>query len=99
LSSNAINYLLIIYTIDLYDDVCDVWSRKIIYRVILLQFLTCHHACVVQVVGDRNVYNNELIYAEHDPVYTFIIKHYKWTVGVECEVQRDGRTYGERRYR
>jgi len=53
-------------------------------------------ACVVQVVGDRDVYNNELIYAEHDPVYTFIIKHYKWTVGVECEVQRDGRTYGER---
>ena len=45
------------------------------------------------------MYNNELIYAEHDPVYTFIIKHYKWTVGVECEVQRDGRTYGERRYR
>jgi len=55
-------------------------------------------ACVVQVVGDRDVYNNELIYAEHDPVYTFIIKHYKWTVGVECEVQRDGRTYGERRW-
>ncbi|XP_060607118.1 CUB and zona pellucida-like domain-containing protein 1 [Ruditapes philippinarum] len=42
----------------------------------------------------RNTYNNELIYAEHDPVYTFIIRHYNWTVNVECDVTSDGNGYG-----
>ncbi|WAQ99252.1 hypothetical protein MAR_023625, partial [Mya arenaria] len=35
------------------------------------------------------VYTNELVYAEHDPVYSFIIRNYNWTVGVECDVQRN----------
>ncbi|KAL4232182.1 hypothetical protein ACF0H5_009756 [Mactra antiquata] len=41
-----------------------------------------------------HVYNNELIYAEHDPVYLYIIRHYNWTLGVQCEIQTDGTVKG-----
>ncbi|XP_052794511.1 deleted in malignant brain tumors 1 protein-like isoform X2 [Mya arenaria] len=40
------------------------------------------------------VYTNELVYAEHDPVYSFIIRNYNWTVGVECDVQRNETSSG-----
>ncbi|WAQ99255.1 hypothetical protein MAR_023628, partial [Mya arenaria] len=38
---------------------------------------------------NASVYTNELVYAEHDPVYSYIIRNYNWTVGVECDVQRN----------
>ncbi|XP_052791896.1 deleted in malignant brain tumors 1 protein-like [Mya arenaria] len=40
------------------------------------------------------VYANELVYAEHDPVYSYIIRNYNWTVGVECDVQRNETSSG-----
>ncbi|XP_053400002.1 deleted in malignant brain tumors 1 protein-like isoform X2 [Mercenaria mercenaria] len=33
-----------------------------------------------------NTFTNELIYAEHDPQHSFIIRHYKWTIGVQCDL-------------
>lgn len=44
------------------------------------------------------VYHNELIYAEHDPVYNFIIRHYNWTAGVECDVKRNNSLSGHIHY-
>ncbi|XP_052803114.1 deleted in malignant brain tumors 1 protein-like [Mya arenaria] len=40
--------------------------------------------------GDALVYKNELVYADRDPQYPFIIRAYNWTVGVECDVSRNG---------
>lgn len=40
------------------------------------------------------VYSNQLIYAERDPNYQFIIRFYNWTVGVECDVQRNETSSG-----
>lgn len=40
------------------------------------------------------VYSNELVYAERDPRYQFIIRNYNWTVGVECDVQRNETSSG-----
>ncbi|XP_052794515.1 deleted in malignant brain tumors 1 protein-like [Mya arenaria] len=40
------------------------------------------------------VYSNELVYAEHDPVYSFIIRSYNWTVGVECDVEGNDTSSG-----
>ncbi|XP_045187537.2 deleted in malignant brain tumors 1 protein-like [Mercenaria mercenaria] len=45
-------------------------------------------------VDGIEVYNNELIYAEHDPVYLFIVLHYNWTVGVECDIGQNGTAIG-----
>ncbi|XP_053385235.1 uncharacterized protein LOC128550354 [Mercenaria mercenaria] len=45
-------------------------------------------------VNGIEVYNNELIYAEHDPVYLFIVLHYNWTVGVECDIRQNGTAIG-----
>ncbi|XP_060607114.1 deleted in malignant brain tumors 1 protein-like [Ruditapes philippinarum] len=39
--------------------------------------------------GNVLVYSNELVYAERDPNYQFIIRHYNWTVGIECDVDRN----------
>ncbi|XP_053383676.1 oncoprotein-induced transcript 3 protein-like [Mercenaria mercenaria] len=48
-----------------------------------------------EMLGDgMKVYNNELIYAEHDPVYLFIVFSYNWTVGVECDVRQNGTAIG-----
>ncbi|XP_053397567.1 CUB and zona pellucida-like domain-containing protein 1 isoform X2 [Mercenaria mercenaria] len=41
-----------------------------------------------------STFTNELIYAEHDPVHPFIIRHYRWTIGVECDVQPNGTVSG-----
>ncbi|XP_052276796.1 deleted in malignant brain tumors 1 protein-like isoform X2 [Dreissena polymorpha] len=43
---------------------------------------------------DVLVYSNQLVYAERDPVHSFIIRHYNWTVGVECDVQRNESSSG-----
>jgi len=40
------------------------------------------------------VYSNQLVYAERDPVFSFIIRHYNWTVGVECDVARNETALG-----
>ncbi|XP_053390258.1 CUB and zona pellucida-like domain-containing protein 1 isoform X1 [Mercenaria mercenaria] len=45
-------------------------------------------------VDGIEVYNNELIYAEHDPVYLFIVLHYNWTVGVQCDIRQNGTAIG-----
>ncbi|KAH3842071.1 hypothetical protein DPMN_115559 [Dreissena polymorpha] len=47
-----------------------------------------------QVRHDVLVYSNQLVYAERDPVHSFIIRHYNWTVGVECDVQRNESSSG-----
>ncbi|XP_053383677.1 MAM and LDL-receptor class A domain-containing protein 2-like [Mercenaria mercenaria] len=47
-------------------------------------------------VNGIEVYNNELIYAEHDPVYLFIVLHYNWTVGVECDIRQNGTAIGRK---
>ncbi|XP_045179865.2 CUB and zona pellucida-like domain-containing protein 1 [Mercenaria mercenaria] len=44
------------------------------------------------------VYHNELIYAEHDPRYPFIIRHYNWTAGIECDVNRNSSLTGHIHY-
>ena len=41
------------------------------------------------VTQDSIVYRNKLIYAERDPIHQFIIRNYLWTVGIECDVQRN----------
>lgn len=40
------------------------------------------------VMDGGSLYSNELVYAEHDPVNTFIIKHYNWTYGVQCDLRK-----------
>ena len=32
---------------------------------------------------------NKLVYAQHDPVFTFIIRRHFWDLNVECDVPRD----------
>ncbi|XP_060591027.1 deleted in malignant brain tumors 1 protein-like isoform X2 [Ruditapes philippinarum] len=44
--------------------------------------------------GNALIYNNELVYAEHDPIHPFIIRHYNWTIKVECDVQRNESSAG-----
>ena len=36
-----------------------------------------------------------MVYAERDPDYSYIIRHYNWTVGVECDVQRNETSHGK----
>ncbi|XP_053384168.1 uncharacterized protein LOC128550082 [Mercenaria mercenaria] len=45
-------------------------------------------------VDGIEVYNNDLIYAEHDPVHLFTVLHYNWTVGVECDIGQNGTAIG-----
>ena len=42
-----------------------------------------------QISGSRLIYRNELIYAVPDLNNPFIIRHYNWTVRVECDVYRN----------
>ena len=41
------------------------------------------------VTQDAIVYRNKLIYAERDSIHQFIIRNYLWTVGIECDIQRN----------
>ncbi|KAH3842061.1 hypothetical protein DPMN_115549 [Dreissena polymorpha] len=63
------------------------------YRVVFQQGLK---ECITSetVRHDVLVYSNQLVYAERDPVHSFIIRHYNWTVGVECDIQRNESSSG-----
>jgi len=50
----------------------------------------------LQAARDFDHYSNQLVYAERDPVFSFIIRHYNWTVGVECDVPKNKTTPGEK---
>ncbi|XP_052770931.1 CUB and zona pellucida-like domain-containing protein 1 [Mya arenaria] len=47
------------------------------------------------IINDAMVYTNELVYAQHDPVYSFVIRQFNWTVAVECDVMNNESATGE----
>ncbi|XP_053399313.1 deleted in malignant brain tumors 1 protein-like [Mercenaria mercenaria] len=54
------------------------------------------HECLTSQMIRNNVlvYRNQLVYAQRDPVHSFIIRHYNWTIGVECDVDRNETSSG-----
>ncbi|KAL4221647.1 Scavenger receptor Cys-rich [Mactra antiquata] len=62
----------------------------------MLRFNQGLRECLTQEMIRNNqlVYSNELIYAEHDPHHPYIIRHYNWTVGVECDVSSNETSSG-----
>ncbi|XP_060579925.1 pancreatic secretory granule membrane major glycoprotein GP2-like [Ruditapes philippinarum] len=54
------------------------------------------HECLTSqtIRNDVLVYRNQLVYAERDPIHSFIIRHYNWTVSVECDVGRNETSSG-----
>ncbi|XP_052276800.1 deleted in malignant brain tumors 1 protein-like [Dreissena polymorpha] len=73
------------------ENICvgfESWNR-VVFQQGLRECLTSE-----TIRHDVLVYSNELVYAERDPIHSFIIRHYNWTVGVECDVQRNGSSSG-----
>lgn len=62
----------------------------------ILSFHQGFHECLTSqmVRNEVLVYRNQLVYAERDPSHPFLIRHYNWTVGVECDVQRNETSSG-----
>ncbi|XP_060556057.1 deleted in malignant brain tumors 1 protein-like isoform X2 [Ruditapes philippinarum] len=54
------------------------------------------HECLTSqtIRNDVLMYRNQLVYAERDPIHSFIIRHYNWTVSVECDVGRNETSSG-----
>ncbi|XP_053382874.1 uncharacterized protein LOC123541413 [Mercenaria mercenaria] len=49
------------------------------------------HSCLTTKTTTEQelVFNSQLVYAYHDPHYTFIIRSFNWTVDLHCHVPRD----------
>ncbi|XP_060564662.1 uncharacterized protein LOC132723877 [Ruditapes philippinarum] len=56
----------------------------------LLLYHDIHGCLTTKTVTDKEImFTNQLVYAFHDPDYSFIIRSFNWTVDLHCLVPRD----------
>lgn len=63
-------------------------STSMLYIILYLYFSVNQPVLLFQKTNGSVVYQNTLIYAEHDPTYTFILRRLIWDLPVKCQVPR-----------